>query len=162
MSHEPRNVTFSEAIGEARCYLCTLKATTSRNMTRNITQVFEVADWDMMEDEDKLLWQDLSRYSDYALEGPERFRDVDKSVFDPPFVSLPRLPVDFSLLSTPHCCRLLITVDFLLLSTLYCCRLLVTVHFSLLSTSLLSIFGFCRNLAFVDIWVLSTFGYCFR
>ena len=43
---------------------------------------FQDVDCEQMEDEDKLLWQDLSRYSDYPHRGPERFRGADKSVFD--------------------------------------------------------------------------------
>lgn len=53
---------------------------------------FEVGNWDGMEDEDKALWQDLSRYSDYPNEGPERFRHIDASNPDDDSLPMP----DFS------------------------------------------------------------------
>ena len=42
---------------------------------------FHDADWEKMEEEDKVLWQNMSRYSDYLHEGPERFRGVNKTMF---------------------------------------------------------------------------------
>ena len=58
----------------------------------NYENAFEVADWDEMEDEDKALWQDLSCYSDYPKEGPEKFRHADPAKPDDDSLSMP----DFS------------------------------------------------------------------
>ena len=52
---------------------------------------FEEMDWEHMKDDDKLLWQDLARYSDYRGNGPEMIQTVNKSVFDRYWFS----PADF-------------------------------------------------------------------
>lgn len=50
---------------------------------------FERMDWERMKDGDKLLWQDLAKFSDYCGKGPEMVPYIDKSTFDRYWFSTP-------------------------------------------------------------------------
>lgn len=43
---------------------------------------FQNADWDRMEEWDRVLWRDLTRYSDSAHQGPEILQHIHKTTVD--------------------------------------------------------------------------------